>query len=140
LGIIVQEKGCFSLPIIACGLSICAALFAICYVKNNRQPLQSIGFGVGTYFLSTFLGMFTFFVHLDRNYFDHYSKQIVSPSSVITVIIESDLKPNARYVKFFLKIQTINKQEDTEPPVCTCEYKPCECEEAWLKIYQGDNE
>ena len=36
-------------------------------------------------------------------------------------------------------IQTINKQEDTEPPVCTCEYKPCECEEAWLKIYQGDN-
>lgn len=110
LGIIVQEKGCFSLPIIACGLSICAALFAICYVKNNRQPIQSIGFGVGTYFLSTFLGMFTFFVHLDRNYNDHYSKQIVSPSGVITGIIESDLKPNARYVKFFLKIQTINKK------------------------------
>jgi hypothetical protein len=36
-------------------------------------------------------------------------------------------------------IETSNK-ENNQPPVCTCEYKPCECEEAWLKIYYGEEE
>jgi len=30
-------------------------------------------------------------------------------------------------------------QDEEGPPVCTCEYKPCECEEEWLKKQQGGN-
>ena len=105
LGIIVQENCCASFPIIVCGLSICATLFAFSYLKNQRKLIPSMGFAIATYFLSVFLGMLTYFVHLDSNYTDHYSNQILSTSNHISGIIQSDIKPNARYAKYFLEIQ-----------------------------------
>lgn len=69
-----------------------------------------IGFGIATYFLSVFLGMLTFYVHLDRNYNNHYSNQVLPATNTISGIIQSDVKPNARYAKYFLEIQSMNKK------------------------------
>ena len=110
LGIIVQENGRLALPIIACGLSICAALFAFSYLKSQRKLMPSMDFGIATYFLSVFLGMLTFYVHFDRNYPDHYSKQIPSTTNTIRGIIHADVKPNARYAKYFLNMQSMNQK------------------------------
>jgi competence protein ComEC len=110
LGIIVQENSSFALPIVLCGLSICAALFAFFYLKNKRKLMPSWGFGIATYFLSVFLGMLTFYVHFDCNYNDHYSNQILSNSNTIRGIIHADVKPNARYAKYFLEIQAMNQK------------------------------
>ncbi len=108
LGIIVQENCCASFPVIVCGLSIFATLFAYSYLKNHQKLIPSMGFAIATYFLSVFLGMLTYFVHLDSNSTDHYSKQILSTSNQISGIIQSDIKPNARYAKYFLEIQLLN--------------------------------
>ncbi len=72
--------------------------------------MPSIGFGIATYFLSVFLGMLTFYVHLDRNYNNHYSNQVLPATNTISGIIQSDVKPNARYAKYFLEIQSMNKK------------------------------
>jgi competence protein ComEC len=110
LGIIAQEIGCLALPTIAFGFCVCAILFAFLFLKNQRKLMPSIGFGMATYFLSVSLGMLTFYVHLDCNYNNHYSNQNLSATNTINGIIQSDVKPNARYAKYFLNIQSVNQK------------------------------
>jgi competence protein ComEC len=110
LGIIAQEIGCLALSTIAFGFCVCAILFAFLFLKYQRKLIPSIGFGMATYFLSVFLGMLTFYVHFDRNYNNHYSNQNLLVTNTINGIIQSDVKPNARYAKYFLNMQSMNQK------------------------------
>jgi competence protein ComEC len=52
--------------------------------------------------------MFTYFVHVDKNSANHYSKQTFETTNAIKGIIQTALKPNERYVKYVLEINGFN--------------------------------
>jgi competence protein ComEC len=52
--------------------------------------------------------MFTYFVHVDKNAANHYSKQTFESTNAIKGIIQTALKPNERYVKYVFEINGFN--------------------------------
>lgn len=108
IGIILQEYAAFSLSFIFCGILVSAILFGFAWYKNHNALIQNTSFGFATYLLSAILGMFTYFVHLDKNATNHYSKQTFETTNAIKGIIQSALKPNERYVKYILAINGFN--------------------------------
>jgi competence protein ComEC len=108
IGIILQEYAAFSLSILFCGILVSAILFGFAWYKNHNALIQNTSFGIATYFLSTTLGMLTYFVHVDKNAANHYSKQTFETTNAIKGVIQTALKPNERYVKYVLEINGFN--------------------------------
>jgi len=110
VGIILQEYAAFSLSFLFFGILISAILFVFAWYKNHNALIQNTSFGFGTYILSATLGMFTYFVHVDKNAANHYSKQTFESTNAIKGIIQTALKPNEKYVKYVLEINGFNKK------------------------------
>ena len=108
IGIILQEYAAFSLSILFCGILVSAILFGFAWYKNHNALIQNTSFGIATYFLSATLGMLTYFVHVDKNAANHYSKQTFETTNAIKGVIQTALKPNERYVKYVLEINGFN--------------------------------
>jgi competence protein ComEC len=108
VGIILQEYASFSLSFLFYGIFISAVLFGFAWYKNHKSLIQNTCFGFGTYILSATLGMFTYFVHVDKNAANHYSKQTFESTNAIKGIIQTALKPNERYVKYVFEINGFN--------------------------------
>lgn len=108
IGIVFQEYASFSLLFLFGGIFISAFLFGFALYTNHKTLVQNTSFGVGTYLLSALLGMFTYFVHLDKNAANHYSKLTFESTNTIKGIIQSALKPNERYEKYVLQINSFN--------------------------------
>ena len=108
VGIILQEYAAFSLSFLFYGILISAILFGFAWYKNHNALIQNTSFGFATYFLSTTLGMLTYFVHVDKNAANHYSKQTFETTNAIKGVIQTALKPNERYVKYVLEINGFN--------------------------------
>ena len=108
IGIILQEYAAFSLSFLFYGILISAILFGFSWYKNHNALIQNTSFGFATYLLSATLGMLTYFVHVDKNATNHYSKQTFETTNVIKGVIQTALKPNERYVKYVLEINGFN--------------------------------
>lgn len=108
VGIILQEYAAFSLSFLFFGILISAILFGFAWYKNHNALIQNTSFGIATYLLSATLGMLTYFVHVDKNATNHYSKQTFETTNAIKGIIQTALKPNERYVKYVLEINGFN--------------------------------
>ncbi len=108
IGIILQEYAAFSLSFLFYGILISAILFGFAWYKNHNALIQNTSFGIATYFLSATLGMLTYFVHVDKNAANHYSKQTFETTNAIKGVIQTALKPNERYVKYVLEINGFN--------------------------------
>ena len=108
IGIILQEYVEFSLSFLFYGILISAVLFGFAWFKNHNALIQNTSFGLTTYLLCAVLGMFTYFVHLDKNAANHYSKQTFETTNAIKGVIQTALKPNERYVKYVLEINGFN--------------------------------
>jgi len=100
IGIIFQEYVAFPLTFLIYGIFISAILFCFAWYKNHNAQIQNTSFGFATYLLSATLGMFTYFVHVNKNAANHYSKQTFETTNAIKGIIQTALKPNERYVKY----------------------------------------
>jgi competence protein ComEC len=108
IGIILQEYAAFSLSFLFYGILISAVLFGFAWYKNYNALIQNTSFGFATHLFSATLGMFTYFVHVDKNTANHYSKQTFETTNAIKGVIQTALKPNERYVKYVLDINGFN--------------------------------
>ncbi len=109
LGIIVQFywKLSFDLLLLSCLIGFVS--FAILYGKSNKKIIQNSAFGIVTYLFSLILGMLTFFVHSDSNKQNHYSKQTFEDTNSVRGIVQTSLKPNVKYQKYFVTITNFNQ-------------------------------
>ena len=108
IGIILQEYATFSLSFLFYGILISVILFGFAWYKNHNALIQNTSFGFATYLLFATLGMFTYFVHVDKNTANHYSKQTFETTNAIKGVIQTALKPNERYVKYVFEINGLN--------------------------------
>lgn len=119
---------------------ICLTTFSILFLiyRNSlKQLIQNVFFGITTYLVSFVLGMLVFSLHSDDNKSSHYSKQAIgSGSNAIRAVIETSLKPNAKYNKFFIQLKSINDSIVTGKIVLyvpkTNHQKLCSGNEIWL--------
>lgn len=111
IGIIAAYYLDFSLEALLICLSVLLLLLWFFYWKSKKNLIQNSAFGIITYLLSIALGMLTFFIHADKNQANHYSKQPFEPSNSIRAIVETSIKPNAKYYKYFVQINEFNSKE-----------------------------
>jgi len=83
-------------------------VFLFLYRKAKKELLQKPFLGMATYVLALLLGMLTFFVHADENKSNYYGKNNFEALNSIRAIVTTSLKPNSKYNKYFIEIQTFN--------------------------------
>ena len=109
VGIIVQYYWKISFSILLISSLFGALLFGVFYWKSNKKIIQNTTFGIVVYLLSFVLGMITFFVHLDSNKQNHYSKKTFEVTNSIRGVVQTPLKPNAKYNKYFVTVTSFNR-------------------------------
>ncbi len=108
-GIIAQYYWKIPFSILLISSLFGALLFGFFYWKSNKRIIQNATFGIVVYLLSFVLGMITFFVHLDSNKQNHYSRQTFEATNSIRGVVQTPLKPNAKYNKYFVTVTSFNQ-------------------------------
>ena len=111
IGIIAAYYLDFSLEALLICLSVLLLLLWFFYWKSKKNLIQNSAFGIATYLLSFSLGMLTFFVHSDVNKESHYTKLKIDSSNSIRAIVETSIKPNVKYYKYFVQIKEFTGKE-----------------------------
>lgn len=79
-------------------------------ISNKKYHLF---FGISTYLLSFFVGFLIYALHFKPNHSQHYSNTIYSEKTVVRGIISEKLKPNAFSHKYFLEVESVDKENKT---------------------------
>lgn len=111
IGIIAAYYLEFSLTALLIITLVLLFLLLVLFWRSKQKMLQNSAFGIVTYLLSFTLGMLTFFIHSDVNKERHYTKLNVESSNSIRAIVETSIKPNAKYYKYFVEIMEFNDTE-----------------------------
>ena len=106
-GIVAQFFMQFSFNVLFAIISIFFLLFGYFFWRSIKNLLQNIFFGTISYLLVFILGMLTFFVHSDKNKSNHYSKSNIENTTSIRAIVETSLKPNSKYNKYFIQLSLL---------------------------------
>lgn len=107
-GIVAQFFMQFSFIVLLAIIFICFLLFSYSFWRSTKNLLQNIFFGTISYLLVLILGMLTFFVHSDKNKSNHYLKSNTENTNSIRAIVETSLKPNSKYDKYFIQLKSFN--------------------------------